>query len=305
MTASASDPDGGPAGFWVRAGALVIDSLILWIVQFSMAFSGIPGAPLLGFIAHFGYHTGSIAAWGQSFGKMAAGVKVVTLDGSRPTPGGAALRALGMMVSGVLAGLGYFVAAFTPQKRALHDYIASTRVVYLPGVGQGRKAALVGVALLGLTLPAALGMLFAFGLAKLPSLSGRRGGGDRFAELALKSQEGAAKGNLGALRSAAVIYFADKEGLYPPELNALTALSPSGKAYIEAIPALETAEHGKSSEVQNYGGEACAGDSKINGAALRDSGRWGYVSDEKSPCWGQVFVDCTHVDTKGQPWHSY
>ena len=301
----AADAELAAAGFWVRAGSLVIDSVVLWIVQFSMAFSGIPGASLLGLVAHFAYHTASIAAWGQTFGKMAAGTKVIMLDGSRPSPGRAALRAAGMMLSGILVGLGYFVAAFTPQKRSLHDYIAGTRVVYTPGVGRGRQAAMVAVALFGLMLPVAIGVLFALGLARMPSMAGAGGAGGRLSGLKLKASEGEVKGHLGSLRAASSIYFGDKEGVYPPELNALTALGPGGKAWIEAIPTLETAEHGASAEVENYGAEICTGEGGINGAALRDTGRWGYVADQKSPCWGQVFVDCTHSDTQGRPWHQF
>jgi uncharacterized RDD family membrane protein YckC len=35
------------------------------------------------------------------------------------------------MVSGFILGIGYIMAAFTENKRALHDYIAGTRVIRL------------------------------------------------------------------------------------------------------------------------------------------------------------------------------
>ena len=37
----------------------------------------------------------------------------------------------------------------------------------------------------------------------------------KFADLIRKSQEGATKGSLGALRSALTIYYGDMEGVYP------------------------------------------------------------------------------------------
>jgi len=35
--------------------------------------------------------------------------------------------------------IGYIMAAFTDKKRALHDYIASTRVIYPEPVGTGGR----------------------------------------------------------------------------------------------------------------------------------------------------------------------
>ncbi len=44
----------------------------------------------------------------------------------------------------------------------------------------------------------------------------------KFAELIRKSNEGASKGNLGAIRSALSIYYGDLEGTYPANVGALT-----------------------------------------------------------------------------------
>ena len=58
----------------------------------------------------------------------------------------------------------------------------------------------------------------------------------KFAELIRKSQEGATKGSLGALRSALSIYYADMEGQYPADMNSLTT---NGK-YLSTIPTVTT-----------------------------------------------------------------
>src|SRR2546421_1082483 len=58
----------------------------------------------------------------------------------------------------------------------------------------------------------------------------------KFAELIRKSNEGATKGNLGAIRSALSIYYGDLEGQYPSDVTALTT---SGK-YLASIPKSKT-----------------------------------------------------------------
>src|SRR6186997_1313022 len=58
----------------------------------------------------------------------------------------------------------------------------------------------------------------------------------KFADLIRKSSEGASKGNLGALRAAASIYYGDMEGVYPATLTALTI----GGKYLTVIPAAKS-----------------------------------------------------------------
>jgi uncharacterized RDD family membrane protein YckC len=73
------------------------------------------------------------AAGGQSLGKMIAGIKVVTMDDSgssdRVPLGQAVLRAAGYLVSALPAGLGFLPALVGPERRAVHDRLAHTRVV--------------------------------------------------------------------------------------------------------------------------------------------------------------------------------
>ena len=58
-------------------------------------------------------------------------VRVVTLAGG-PLPFGiSVLRHLGSWISAVILGVGYLVAAFRSDKRALHDLIAGTRVEHV------------------------------------------------------------------------------------------------------------------------------------------------------------------------------
>ena len=69
---------------------------------------------------------------GQTLGKMAAHVKVVSADGGDITPGQAWTRAASKMVLGLCFGLTFFFAFFNKERMTLHDRIAKTRVVRLP-----------------------------------------------------------------------------------------------------------------------------------------------------------------------------
>ncbi|MEK7859044.1 MAG: prepilin-type N-terminal cleavage/methylation domain-containing protein [Elusimicrobiota bacterium] len=114
----------------------------------------------------------------------------------------------------------------------------------------------------------------------------------KFADLIRKSSEGACKGNLGSLRSALSIYYADMEGQYPGDPRSMTV---NGK-YLTAIPKVKT---------PNYHAETSAVLSGSFSAGLQETGGWIYASDHTETEFGQVFVDCTHTDTKTTRWSSY
>ena len=143
-------------GFWVRFLAVVIDYIILMVVasvvQYgllgSMAAVPPPGtdpAVYLGrMMGMLGiawiintaigccYETFFIARLAATPGKLALGLKVVRADGSRVGAGRAAGRYFAKMLSGVILFIGYIIAGFDPEKRALHDMICDTRVIKTP-----------------------------------------------------------------------------------------------------------------------------------------------------------------------------
>jgi len=279
-------PEFSPAGFWVRAGALLIDTAIL-------SLSALLPAAALGILTNFAYKTIFISSGGQTPGKMAAGIKVVTAAGEPVSVGRALGRAAGEYISAFTIGLGYLPAAFG-AKRALHDYIAGTRVIYIEGVTNARKIAfsilgVAGVALIivGVVLMVATGT----------------GSAGKFKTLSVKSGEGATKGNLGSLRSALAIYYGDLEGQYPAMLDALVP------KHLPEIPKTKTEKHPETASWTAYGAEVCTGSEEygkeIDATKLEDTGGWGYVTDPKAKCWGMVFVDCMHPDTKGKLWPAY
>ena len=288
-------PAPAPGGFWLRAGAYMIDGMITGIpgaVISGLATAvGIPGAAgsLLGMCVSIAYFTYMPVAYnGQTLGKMAAGLAITRLDGSGLTYGRAFGRWVGYYISSLPVFLGFLTAVFTDKKRALHDFIADTRVVVVSEIGTLRRIAVIGM---GLLIPLALVLGIAAAIA-IP----------KFADLANKSNEGATKANLGALRAALSIYYGDMLGVYPDSLEALT----SDGRYIMTIPSAKTPpHHDDSSQVSIYGAEACTQNGDLSAAAVTDTGGWGYVSAPGSICHDMLFVNCTHEDSRLTQWHTY
>lgn len=136
-------------GFWIRAGAKIIDWLILWGVNMALGFAlgalgamlarttnneafsimATLGALLIQLVVGLGYSTFLIGKYGATLGKMACGLKVVTADGGDVTYARALGRAAAEILTGCTCYIGYIVAAFDDEKRTLHDHICSTRVI--------------------------------------------------------------------------------------------------------------------------------------------------------------------------------
>ena len=144
------------AGFWIRWVAKIIDGIVLGIpaaiIFFIFIFGGIGLAaagghsnnPMMamlpnlfgiffqiGFVAINAFYSGfMLSRYGATLGKMAMGLRVVTLDGQHPSFGRALGRGFAEGISRAICSIGYIIAAFDEQKRTLHDHICSTRVVY-------------------------------------------------------------------------------------------------------------------------------------------------------------------------------
>jgi uncharacterized RDD family membrane protein YckC len=135
------------AGFWIRFGAYIIDAIIVGVaanivvlpVSFAMIRSsddpmaslGLSGILWLFQIAlacgYFGYF---LSTRGATPGKLLLGLQVIRSDGSGITFARGAARYLAQIVSGIILAIGYIIAAFDVEKRALHDHLCDTRVVY-------------------------------------------------------------------------------------------------------------------------------------------------------------------------------
>jgi uncharacterized RDD family membrane protein YckC len=66
---------------------------------------------------------------GQTIGKMAAHIRVIAEDGRGLDPARVIRRTLAGAVSVITLGLAFLPALITPDRRALHDRVAGTRVV--------------------------------------------------------------------------------------------------------------------------------------------------------------------------------
>lgn len=136
------------AGFWIRFGASIIDGIITGVVNLliSIGFGAMAAVvssssdpsnafifsvigTLLSLCITIGYETFFIGKWGATIGKMACGLKVVTPEGDKITYLRAFARYFAKIVSSLILLIGYIMAAFDDEKRALHDRICDTRVV--------------------------------------------------------------------------------------------------------------------------------------------------------------------------------
>ena len=121
------------AGFWRRAAAACVDSLIL-IVPAIIIEIGAGKAVMLGFLINVAVGCAYYAAFHSSArqatpGKMAFGIKVTDRAGARIGLGRGIGRYFATWLSGFILGIGFLMAAFTQRKQALHDMVAGTVVV--------------------------------------------------------------------------------------------------------------------------------------------------------------------------------
>ena len=136
------------AGFWPRAAAFLLDSLILAAaflplsiitLLVNLATDGILNRPLLFmfngkailfWLITVTYFTGLTASTGSTLGKRAMRLRVIGENGA--TPGFFTVlyrETVGRYLSSLL-GIGYLLAADSDRHRALHDRICDTLVVY-------------------------------------------------------------------------------------------------------------------------------------------------------------------------------
>ena len=131
------------AGFWVRTGAAIIDTLLVCIIVFPIltAIYGSaywssdrliqgPADFLLSWVAPAIAVVLFWIARQATPGKMAVGARIVDArTGDKPTNGQLVLRYLGYYVAMLPLFIGIIWVAFDPRKQGWHDKIAGTVVV--------------------------------------------------------------------------------------------------------------------------------------------------------------------------------
>jgi uncharacterized RDD family membrane protein YckC len=147
------------AGFWLRAVAYLVDSLLLGVVvgfailmplmERGAIAKNDPWALLTGALTrqvfaiqllvtmvswlYFASFESSI--WQATPGKRLLGLVVTNLEGHRISFARASGRYFGKILSGTLFFIGFLIAGFTPRKQALHDLLASCLVLRRPKQG--------------------------------------------------------------------------------------------------------------------------------------------------------------------------
>jgi uncharacterized RDD family membrane protein YckC len=135
------------AGFGIRFGAKLLDGLVLGVVFFapmiilmvSRASSRKPNeVDFLTLVFQLGFYVINmiytiffLGKYGATPGKMICKIKVVTADGGKLSYGRATGRFFAELLSGMICYIGYLmVLSDKEERRALHDRICNTRVVY-------------------------------------------------------------------------------------------------------------------------------------------------------------------------------
>ncbi len=85
----------------------------------------------LGMALHIAYHVVLVGGCGQTLGKMALQIRVVSMDGGPLSFGQAVGRYFATFLSALILGIGFVMAGVRSDKRGLHDLLAGTRVEYL------------------------------------------------------------------------------------------------------------------------------------------------------------------------------
>jgi uncharacterized RDD family membrane protein YckC len=128
------------ASIWRRFLALAIDGMLIgipYLTFMALVFSGLKLSPVWSYAIPFVslpvgvlYHGWMLAVRGQTLGKMALGIQVVSADGAPLRPGQAWGRAvLQRAFFSCLSLLDYLPALFTPERTCIHDLAARTRVI--------------------------------------------------------------------------------------------------------------------------------------------------------------------------------
>ncbi len=133
------------AGFWIRVGAKVLDTLIfgipIWIIILvvlrikGMSLTTPEGSKMVNMISlpldfiYYGLMVFLLSKFGATPGKMILGLKVIRSNSERLTYLRAFCRFLSEALSGLILCIGYIMVAFREDKTGLHDIICDTRVI--------------------------------------------------------------------------------------------------------------------------------------------------------------------------------
>ena len=139
--------EGRYAGFVTRAAAFVVDVVTVAVtigiagavIEFlvssisgqSFTFSQVPIFSIVAIVAwSFVYCAWPLTMSGRTFGMLLFGLRAVRTDGTRLDGRHAVLRVVAFPLSFLLFGVGFLLILLRRDRRALHDLLAQTSVVY-------------------------------------------------------------------------------------------------------------------------------------------------------------------------------
>ncbi len=139
------------AGFWIRFVAKLIDGIVMQVVALPVtvisfilpsALSDNPKATIIVMLftlfswvfsigVGLAYNAWFLVKYGATPGKLVLKLRVINADGTEKISVGKAIgRFFAEILSGIILYIGYIMAGFDEEKRALHDRICNTRVIH-------------------------------------------------------------------------------------------------------------------------------------------------------------------------------
>jgi uncharacterized RDD family membrane protein YckC len=112
-------------------GGRVVEFVFTLLLRQKVELSDAPTASTVAFVGWaFLYCAYPLATSGRTFGMAALGLRAVRVDGQDLGRGNAVVRVLVFPLSFLLLGLGFVLILLRRDRRALHDLIARSAVVY-------------------------------------------------------------------------------------------------------------------------------------------------------------------------------
>jgi len=117
-------------GFWIRVGASLIDTVILFVPAIILQRVVGADAGFITWVLDWVYYAFMESSGSQAtIGKMVCGLKVADTSGNRISFARATGRYFAKILSAIPFLLGFAMVGWTRQKRGLHDFIAGTVVL--------------------------------------------------------------------------------------------------------------------------------------------------------------------------------